>query len=295
MTDCLALLNQHPEARIVAGATDLAVEANLRGRRWPMFVSVEALPELKIFTEADDAVEIGAGLTLSEIEERWTSAAAAQAGSPAPHAPAALREWFELFASPLIRNRATLGGNLATASPVGDAAPLLLAMDAQLRIAGTAGTRLIPLRDFFLGYRHTALASGEIIVSVRIPKPLPSRLAFYKAAKRVMDDISTVSATFAIDLDSAGRVTRCRAAYGGVAATPVLVAAFEHATIGGVWSETTLRRAQQAVAVSLAPIGDHRGSGRLSPGRWRNRSSRNSGSKRWRRGPHESRRSRAAA
>ena len=115
---CLALLADHPEARLVAGATDLAVEANLRGRRWPMLVSVEGLPELKIFSETSGSVEIGTGLTIAEVEERWVSA------------PSAVRDWFALFASPLIRNRATLGGNLATASPVGDSAPLLLALDA---------------------------------------------------------------------------------------------------------------------------------------------------------------------
>ncbi len=172
LADCLALLPAHPEARIIAGATDLGVEANLRGQRWPMLVSVEAVPELKTFSETADAIEIGAGLTLSEVEERWTSA------------PAAVREWFALFASPLIRNRATLGGNLATASPVGDSAPLLLALDAEVRVAGPDGVRSIPLCDFFTGYRQTALPPGELIVSLRVPKPLPSHLAFYKAAKR---------------------------------------------------------------------------------------------------------------
>ena len=118
LEECLALLEARPDACVVAGATDLAVEANLRGRRWPLLVSVEAVPELRVFRDADGEVEIGAGLTLSEIEARWLDA------------PQAMREWFPLFASPLIRNRATLGGNLATASPVGDAAPLLLALDA---------------------------------------------------------------------------------------------------------------------------------------------------------------------
>jgi xanthine dehydrogenase small subunit len=248
LEDCLDLLADHPEARVVAGSTDLAVEANLRGRRWPMLVSVEALPELKVFAETKDAVEIGAGLTLSEIEERWTSA------------PAALRDWFALFASPLIRNRATLGGNLATASPVGDSAPLLLALDAEVVVAGPGGTRVTPLRSFFLGYRKTALGSGELIVSLRIPKPWPARLGFYKAAKRVADDISTVAAAFAVDTDGAGRVTRARAGYGGVAATPVLAAAFEQAILGRVWNQSAVRLAQSAVAATLHPIGDHRGS-----------------------------------
>ena len=132
LADCLALLEAHPEARLVAGATDLAVEANLRGRRWPLLVSLEAVPELRGFRDADGEVEIGAGLTLSEIEARWVDA------------PPVMHDWFELFASPLIRNRATLGGNLATASPVGDAAPLLLALDAQVNLASREGAGGFP-------------------------------------------------------------------------------------------------------------------------------------------------------
>jgi xanthine dehydrogenase small subunit len=224
------------------------VDANLRGRRWPMLVSLEGIAELRIFSETADAVEIGAGLTLAEVEERWLAA------------PAAVRDWFALFASPLIRNRATLGGNLATASPVGDSAPLLLALDAAVRVAGPQGSRSIPLREFFTGYRRTALCPGELIVSLRVPKPLPSRLAFYKAAKRVMDDISTVAAAFALDTDDAGRVTRACAAYGGVAATSVRIAAFEQALLGRAWNQSAAHAAQKAVAAAIAPIGDHRGS-----------------------------------
>ncbi len=236
LADCLALLHAHPEARIVAGATDLGVEANLRGQRWPMLVSVEGVPELKTFSETADAIEIGAGLTLSEVEERWTSA------------PAAVHDWFALFASPLIRNRATLGGNLATASPVGDSAPLLLALDTVVRAAGPDGVRSIPLCEFFTAYRQTALRPGELIVSLRVPKPLPSHLAFYKAAKRTMDDISTVAAAFAIDLDRTGRIIRARAAYGGVAATPVLLADFAKSLPGRKWNRAAMHHAQQAVA-----------------------------------------------
>jgi xanthine dehydrogenase small subunit len=248
LADCLALLAANPEARLVAGATDLAVDANLRGARWPLLVSVEGVPELKAFSETAHAIEIGAGLALSEIQERWTSA------------PAAAGAWFHLFASPLIRNRATLGGNLATASPVGDAAPLLLALDASVCTFGPFGERSIPIRDFFPAYRKTALRPGEVIVSVRIAKPLPARLAFYKAAKRVTDDISTVAAAFAIDTDPAGRVVRARAAYGGVAATPVLAREFERSLLGRIWNQSAALDAQEAVSASLAPLSDHRGS-----------------------------------
>ena len=137
LSEYLRIVDRQPHARAVAGATDLAVEANLQDRRWPLLVSVEALPELRVFADKPEHVEIGAALTLSELEDRWTEA------------PPVVRDWFPLFASPLIRNRATLGGNLATASPIGDAAPLLLALDARLKIAGYQGKRSIGLDKFF--------------------------------------------------------------------------------------------------------------------------------------------------
>ena len=248
LADCVAILERHPEACVVAGATDLAVEANLRGRRFPLLVSLEAAPELKVFRACDDEVEIGAGLSLSEIESLWRDA------------PAVVGEWFALFASPLIRNRATLGGNLVTASPVGDAAPLLLALDAWVNVASAAGPRQIPLSEFFTGYRKTALLPGEVLVSVTIPKPFPSLAAFYKIAKRSMDDISTVAAAFALTLDAGGRIAVCRIAFGGVAATPVRVPSAEAALTGRVWDQAAVGAAQRAITATLRPLDDHRGS-----------------------------------
>src|SRR5262249_28211538 len=204
----------HPGAQWIAGGTDLVVEANLRLRRFPYLISLEAVRELCEVRETDTAIELGAGVPLSEID-------------------ALPNEFMELFASPLIRNRATLGGNLATASPIGDSAPLLLVVDAQLRLASSSGERMLPLNEFFLDYRKTALAPGELIASVILPKPLPATLRFYKAAKRRMDDISTVAAAFAID--AAGEL---RMAFGGVAPVPLLVSDVR----------------------ALKPISDHRGS-----------------------------------
>ncbi|HEY6251252.1 MAG TPA: FAD binding domain-containing protein [Candidatus Angelobacter sp.] len=248
LAECSALLAAHPDARLVAGATDLAVESNLRGRRFSRLVSVEALAELRNFHESDEEVELGAGLTLSEIEARWKSA------------PAVLHDWMELFASPLIRNRATLGGNLATASPIGDAAPLLLALDALLSISGPSGQRRIPLASFFRGYRQTALATSEVLVSVHLSKPFPRHVRFFKVAKRRMDDISTVAAAFAINLDRAGRVTLARLAYGGVAPVPLRAIQAEEAMIGRTWDESAIQHAQEILGRTLQPISDHRGS-----------------------------------
>ena len=231
-----------PGAVAVAGATDLAVESNLKFQRWPAVVSLEAIAELREFSETERQVEIGAALTLAEVERHWR------------HAPAAVREWSELFASPLIRNRATLGGNLATASPVGDAAPLLLALAGRVRLVSAEGEREIDLLEFFAGYRRTVLRPGELIRSVIVPKPLP-RIEFYKVSKRRLDDISTIAAAFAENTN--GEV---RLAFGGVAATPVRARRAEAVLTGGGWSDQVVRRAQEALATDLQPMSDHRGS-----------------------------------
>ncbi len=243
---CVALLRDDPDATLVAGGTDLVVERNLRHRRWPHLVSVEAIDELRAFDDTPEHVRIGAALPLADLLPRW------------PEAPDAIREWVTLFASPLIRNRATLGGNLATASPIGDGAPLLLALDASLEVAG-ARRRLMPLAEFFTGYRTTALRPGELIVAVRIPKPLPPLLRFYKVTKRRLDDISTVAAAFAIDAPE-GFVTRARVAFGGVAATPLRVRDAEAALEGQPWTLEAVARVQDVLGRVLTPLSDHRGS-----------------------------------
>jgi len=246
--DCLAILAARPGAQLIAGATDLGVESNLHGRRWPHLVSVEAIDELREFAETGEGVKIGAALSLTEIGRRWTNA------------PEVFHEWLTLFASPPIRNRATLGGNLATASPIGDAAPLLAAFDAIVHVAGSAGRRTIPLSSFFAGYRKTAMRPGEIVTSIEIPKPLPAFVRFYKVAKRRLDDISTVAAAMAMDWDGGGRVRRARFTFGGVAATPLRVVEAEEATTNQAWNEAAVERVQRILDRTLTPMSDHRGS-----------------------------------
>jgi xanthine dehydrogenase small subunit len=243
----VALLQSHDDAKIVAGATDSGVDFNVRHVRWSHLVSVEAIPELHVFADTPDEVRIGAGLNLTEIAGRWRQA------------PPVFHHWLTLFASPQIRNRATLGGNLATASPIGDAAPLLLAFDATVHVAGPDGARAIPLAAFFTGYRKTVLRAAEIIVSIAIPKPLAD-VRFYKVAKRRLDDISTVAAAMAVHYGPPGRVRDARFAFGGMAATPLRVREAEEAARNRAWNEETVERVQRAIADTLTPLGDHRGS-----------------------------------
>lgn len=248
LQDLFALMDAHPGARLVAGATDLAVDMNLRGARWPVLLSLEAIPELQGCHRTARFLELGTGLTLSQLEQRL-----------AGQVPL-LDQLFPLFASRLIRNRATLGGNLATASPIGDAAPVLLALGAQVRLVSARGERQLPLEEFFTGYRRTALEPGEVMRAVRIPLPLPEQSRFYKVAKRLRDDISTVAAAFALDLDPEGRVRQVRLAYGGVGPTPTRAYRAEQALTGQLWDEAALQSAQQILAQEFQPISDHRGS-----------------------------------
>ena len=238
LSKCLSLAAAHPAARFVAGNTDLGVLTNIRRQRFPHLIALEGVPELREFHDGGSHVEIGAALTLSDIESFWTKASTS--------APPVLAEWLSLFASPLIRNRATLGGNLVTASPIGDSAPLLLALGAEVRLSraasgGAASERVLPLSEFFLDYRRTALEPGELLRSIKIPKPFPERIRFYKVAKRNMDDISTVAACF-----STG--AQVRLAFGGMAAVPLAVETPD-------WDS-----ARDAISRSLAPLSDHRGS-----------------------------------
>ncbi|MEQ1910895.1 MAG: FAD binding domain-containing protein [Vicinamibacterales bacterium] len=246
---CVTLLARTPDTTLIAGSTDLGVEANLKAARWPHLVSLEAIDELREYRETQDSVWLGAGLPLADIARCWRAA------------PPVIHEWLELFASPLIRNRATLGGNLATASPIGDSAPLLLALDAVVHTAGPDGRRVIPLSSFFIGYRRTALAPSALIVAIEIPKPLPALVRFYKIAKRRLDDISTVAAAMAIDEES-GTVRRARFAFGGVAATPIRVHEAETAAMHLPWNDAAVERVQGVLERVLTPIGDHRGSSR---------------------------------
>ena len=245
--DCLAVLADRPQARLIAGGTDVMVESNLHGTRFDHLVSLDAIDELRTFTETAAHIVIGAGLPLTDLAERWTGA------------PAAFHEWLTLFASPPIRHRATLGGNLATASPIGDAAPLLLALDAIVQVAGPSGTRAIPIDRFFTGYRQTALGRGELITAISIPKPLPNPIRFYKVSKRRLDDISTIAAAMAIETDAAGVVRHARFAFGGVAATPIRVTAAETAIVGKRTGQVSTVVAP-VIAGSLEPMSDHRGS-----------------------------------
>ncbi len=247
LSELFRILAEHPAAKLVAGGTDWVVEVNQRFARAEVQVDISRVAELQTLSWGQNYVEIGAGVTLSELE-RWLEG----------RIPL-LAQWFPLFASRLIRNRATLGGNLGTASPVGDGPPVLLALGAEVVLTSAAGERVLPLERFFTGYRQTALQPGEVIRAVRIPLPLAPQARFYKVSKRRLDDISTVAAAFALRLEG-GRVQSIRIGLGGVAPTPVRAVQTEAFLEGKPWDERTVRAASELIRGEFRPIDDHRGS-----------------------------------
>lgn len=246
LAEALSLLAEHPDATVVAGATDWGVEANLRGSRAAYVVAVDRLPELREVTTGN-TIEIGAALTLSEVETAL--------GDTVP----LLAQVWPQFASRLIRNGATIGGNLATASPIGDLAPALLALDATLVLASADGDREVPLAGFFAGYRETVLRPGELIRAVRLPAPLAAHTTFRKIAKRRSDDISSVAIAAALDVVD-GSVVRARIGLGGIAATPVRAYATEAVLEGAPWTSETVEAASAVLAQEGTPIDDQRAS-----------------------------------
>lgn len=253
LADLLELLQQLPRATLVAGATDLGLEMSYHRRSFPVLISLEAVAELRQIHSSEEAVEIGAAVPLSWIEDQL------QGLFPS------LDEMLHWFAARQVRNRATIGGNIGTASPIGDLPPVLLSLDAQITLASLSGTRSLPLAEFFTGYRQTVLQPGEVIASVTIPRTLTPgadrRLSqSYKIGKRGTDDISIVAAAFSLDLDASDRILQARLAYGGVAATPVRAIAVEQALLGQPWSLATVQQAKPLLREAFTPLTDMRGS-----------------------------------
>jgi xanthine dehydrogenase small subunit len=253
LSEVLNLLREFPHATLLAGATDLGLEFSWHTREFPILISLEEVAELKQIAQTEEFVEIGAAVTLSQIEKLLSGVFPS------------LDEMLRWFAARQVKNRATIGGNVGTASPIGDLAPVLLSLDAELKIADLNGERRLPISSFFKGYRQTDLQMGELVVSIKIPTTLADgavrRLSqSYKVGKRGTDDISIVAAAFAIDLDEQNRILKARLAYGGVAATPARATAVEMLLEGQLWNAHAIYKAKAALKNAFTPLTDVRGS-----------------------------------
>ena len=247
LTEALDLLADNPDAQLVAGSTDWGVELNIRHRRARLTIGLDRLEEMRVLAIGDTLIDIGGALTLTEIERGL-------AGSIP-----LLAEVFPQFASRLIRNGATLGGNLGTGSPIGDTPPALLALDASVILASRNGEREVRLSEYFTGYRQTVKQPDELIKIIRVPTPVAPFSAFHKIAKRRFDDISSVAVAYALDLDG-DSVKSIMIGLGGVAATPLRATAVEDFLTGKAWDRDTVREAAAMLGQEGTPLSDHRAS-----------------------------------
>ena len=238
----------HPDARLVAGATDVGLWITKQHRDLGTLVYTGAARDLARIRTRDDGIEIGAGASLADAFD------ALDADYPE------LVEAWERFASVPIRNAGTLGGNVANGSPIGDSMPVLIALGTEVVLRKGSERRALPVEDYYLAYQKTARAPGELVESVRVPRRAPGLvLRAYKLSKRRDQDISAVFAAFALVLDG-DRIASARIGCGGVAATPKRAAQAEAVLSGAPWNAATAEAAARALEAEFAPIDDMRAS-----------------------------------
>jgi xanthine dehydrogenase small subunit len=243
-----ALLIEHPDARIVAGATDVGLWVTKQHRDLGTMIFIGDVPDLRRIAETEEGLTIGAGVRYSEAAEALARL----------HPD--LGELVRRIAGLQVRNAGTIGGNIANGSPIGDMPPALIALGATLTLRRGGERRTIPLESFFLSYGKQDRAPSEFVESVFIPRPAPDDLVrIVKLSKRFDSDISAVCGAFLLTIES-NVVTRARIAFGGMAGIPARASQAEAALIGQPWSEATVEAAAQALAHDYTPLDDLRAS-----------------------------------
>jgi xanthine dehydrogenase small subunit len=233
---------------LLAGSTDIGLWVNKQFRALGDIIYVGAVDEMKKIVANDDELYIGAGASL---EAAWAALAR--------RVPELTDVWLR-FASPPIRNAGTMGGNVANGSPIGDSAPVLIALDAQIELRRGARVRRLPLADFYLDYMKNQLEAGEFVQGIAVPLAAMARqVRAYKISKRFDCDISALCAALAIELD-AGRVQAVRLSYGGMAAIVKRAAKAEAALLGQPWTQASVNAAKAALADDFTPLSDMRAS-----------------------------------
>jgi len=247
------LVQEHPEATLLAGGSDIGLWVTKQHRHLSPLISLGKVAALRDITETATTLRIGAMARYSDVQETL-----------ARRFPD-FGEVVRRIGSQQIRNVGTLGGNIANGSPIGDTPPLLIALDALVYLRQGARQRALPLEDFFIRYGEQALEPGEFVEAIEIPIADTAKTQFkaYKVSKRFDQDITAVLGAFAIEINqSAGdwRVRACRACFGGMAGTPQRAFHLEKALLGQPWSLETIERAQQALLSDFTPLSDQRAS-----------------------------------
>ena len=237
---------QNPDTTLIAGATDVGLWVTKHFTNLGQTAFLNQIPELRGMTETDEAIHVGAMTTLTElyevIKDRHPSFA----------------QLIQRYGSTQVRNAATIGGNVANGSPIGDGSPALIALGATLHLRKGAKVHEIPIADFFIEYGKQDRAVGEFITGITIPK-VADNLHCYKLSKRFDQDISAVCGCLWVEVKD-DVITTARLAYGGMAGTPKRASAAEAALTNKPWSENTIRTAMEALKSDFSPLSDMRAS-----------------------------------
>jgi xanthine dehydrogenase small subunit len=247
--ECLTLLDKYPEAIVVNGATDVALRVTKKFEILPHIIDCSRIESLALISRSGRELTIGAGVRLSDAMK--------EVRSDFP----ALYEMLSVFGARQIRNVATLGGNIGTASPVGDSLPVLIAYGAKILLASRKGTRTVAADVFARGYRKTDRRPDELITAIVLPCPSArTKVRAYKVSKRRDLDIATVSAAFRLELSERGSVDEITLAYGGMAECTKRSTKSEAFLKGKPWDRRNVEEAQQLIDQDFRPITDVRGS-----------------------------------
>lgn len=239
---------ENPETILFSGSTDLGVQLNkgyLQVRKILSLHLIKALYQKEI---NDSEVTVGSRVTISEVQELIKDKIPS------------MDKFFHIFASPQIKNAATLVGNIANASPIADSTPVLMALDAEVVVQGVESSRVIPLKDFYLGYKKIDLKKDEIITQIKFKVPSAlQKIENYKISQRRDLDISTINASFNFSLKDK-TVESARIVYGGVAATTLRLTEVEKAIKDKEVNRQNIDEIKTLIQQSIHPLSDVRGS-----------------------------------
>ena len=248
LSELLRLRAAHPQALIAAGTTDVGLWVTKQHRRFGQIIDVTRVTELRRIERGAHSLSIGAAASLTEAFDALAECR--------PQ----LKPFFDRFAGLPVRESGTLGGNVANGSPIGDSMPLLIALGATLVLASTRGERTLPIEDFYLAYRKTALAPDEVLARIEVPQPTPHEwLRADKISKRFEDDISAVCLAVALQVED-GVIHSARIGAGGVAAVPARAMQTEAALAGQPCAEAIFDAAATVLEAEFKPLSDMRAS-----------------------------------
>ena len=247
--EALDARRREPDAVVLCGATDTALRVTKNHEEIPSIIDLSGIAALRAQRRTDAAFFFGAAVTIQEVMDT------AEKGIPS------LAGMLAVFGSRQIRNIATIGGNVGTASPIGDTLPVLVALGAEIELTGSHGVRRLPVEEMLTGYRRTACRSDELITGVSIPR-IPSDITVraYKVSRRADLDISTVSAAFRVRVDGDGTVDGAILAFGGMAEKVRRARSTEEFLQGRPWTRETVDKAMAGLSDEFRPLCDVRGS-----------------------------------